>query len=295
MHYSGQSLQQLQLSFPEGLPVSVTRPLLPWRSRFSFHTYLHVHLQDRVSKASDQNEKPAGFSLKKLKNLLASLETLVKALQLKDRKTTWSGYYSEAAERDDYLEEKKQIISRWVQAIHTITNAADLGANDGEFSKLLAEKGIQTVAVDFDPFCINRLYKNIKSNHSKNIQPLVIDLANPSPAIGVNNMERSSFVDRTRVDLVLALAVLHHLSIGKNIPFSMIAAMLHQMTNNLIIEFVPKNDDKVKAMLQHKTINYESYVQNEFEEVFKKSFSIVSKEMIGSSERVLYLMKRNEG
>jgi ribosomal protein L11 methylase PrmA len=295
MHYSGQSLHQLQLAFPEGIPVSITKSLLPWRSRLSFHTYLHVHLQDRVTKAAKNRAKHVTFSSGKLKNLIASLETLVRSLRLKDKKTAWSAYYSEASGRDDYLEQKKSIISRWLDGMQTIKKAADLGANEGEFSRILAKKGIETIAADFDPYCINRLYKNIKSNNLKNIQPFVVDLANPSPAIGVNNKERSSFIDRTRVDLVLALALLHHLVIGKNIPFFMTADILQQMTSILIIEFIPKNDEKVKVMLRHKTDSYAWYEENEFEEVFKMYFSITRKEMIVGSQRVLYLMKKHEG
>ena len=48
MHYSKQSLHTLQLAWPDGIPLHVIKSLLPRRSRFSLHTYLHIHLHNRV-------------------------------------------------------------------------------------------------------------------------------------------------------------------------------------------------------------------------------------------------------
>ena len=84
--------------------------------------------------------------------------------------------------------------------------------------------------------------------------PLLIDLANPSPATGPNNKERISFIERTNCDLGLALALVHHLAIGKNIPFEKIAELFKNLADHFIIEFIPKTDKKVKFMLQQKKI-----------------------------------------
>ena len=159
MHYSGQPLHQLQLAFPEGIPVSTTSSLLPWRSKFSFYTLLHVHLHSRVATGNNKNKKQVHFSAKKIINLITSLESLINSLRLKDKQSTWSSYYAEAAERNDYLQQKHQIISKWVEEIPDLKTAADLGANEGAFSQILTKKGIRTIAADFDPYCINRLYE----------------------------------------------------------------------------------------------------------------------------------------
>ena len=174
-----------------------------------------------------------------------------------------------------------------------IKTAADLGANDGVFSKILAEKNVSTIATDFDPLCINHLYNDIKKSKQQNILPLIIDLANPSPAIGVNNTERLSFISRTKVDLAMALAVIHHLAIGKNIPFEKIALFFSGLSNYLIIEFVPKEDEKIQFMLKSKIDTYSDYTQEHFESVFSRHYSVLTKQPVGSSGRTLYLMKRN--
>jgi hypothetical protein len=120
---------------------------------------------------------------------------------------------------------------------------------------------------------------------------LVIDFTNPTPAIGLNNEERSSFIARTKTDLVLALAVVHHLAIGRNVPFEDIAALFSHLGKNLIVEFVPKEDEKVTFMLQQKRDVYYEYNEKEFLRAFEKSYLILSRRAVGSSGRMLYLLK----
>ncbi|MBS1655841.1 MAG: SAM-dependent methyltransferase [Bacteroidetes bacterium] len=291
MHYSQQPLQPMLLAWPDGIPLVITQSLLPKKSRFSLHTYLHIHLHSKVASGKNKESKEVGFSQKKLENLLNSLETLVKSLQLKSKASTWSHYYEEAAGRKNYIDQKKKIIENWLTGYLAIHTAVDIGANDGEFAKLLSAKNISVIATDFDPYCISNLYTSIRQSGEKNILPLVLDAANPSPAIGVNNKERDSFIKRTRTDLVLALAVIHHLAIGKNIPFTSIAESFQQLGTYLIIEFVPKEDEKIQLMLQHKKDIYTDYSEKYFIESFENYFSILKREPVANSGRVLFLMQ----
>ncbi len=295
MNYAKTPLPQLQLAWPDGIPLAVIKSLLPIRINLSFHTYLHIHLHAEISaKKQGSGNQSQKFSKQKLLNLISSLEMLVGTLKLPDHKSTWSGYYEEATQRDGYLELKKNIINRWIGKLQPeIKTAADIGANEGEFSTLLAEKNIQTLSADFDPYCINRLYAFIKSNDTKNIQPLILDISKPSPAIGVNNEERNSFIKRANADMVLALALIHHLVIGKNIPFLSVAEFFHSISKFLIIEFVPLHDEKVRFMLEQKNTTPNNYDIDNFETCFEQYFTIEKKELIGGSDRTLYLMKRD--
>jgi hypothetical protein len=293
MHYSKKQLPELQLSWPNGIPLDIIRSLLPKRSRFSLYTYLHIHLHAKYSlRKPKKSETRKSFSKQKLLNLISSLEVLINKLKTPDQKSTWSEYYEEASRRNDYLEQKKKIIAGWVNEMNGIKTAIDLGANEGKFSKLLSEKNIHTIAADFDPYCINELYRQIKNTGEKNIQPLVLDLSNPSPPAGVNNKERSSFISRTKTDLILALALIHHLAIGKNIPFEMITDMLQRIGQILIIEFIPKEDEKVKMMLSRKKDIYTDYTQERFEQALMKYFIIQNTQSPGASGRPLYLVKK---
>ena len=295
MHYNKLPLQQLSFAYPDGIPLAVTKALLPGRSRFSLYTYLHIHLHAKVSGNSENAVTGrTSFTKQKLLNLISSLETLIKKLKLPRQASIWSAYYKEAAQRNDYLEQKKKIINEWLQELPDIKTAADLGANEGEFTQLLAARNILSIAADFDPYCINTLYNKIKSGAEKNIQPLIIDLSNPSPAVGVNNNERQSFTDRCNADLVLALALIHHLAIGKNIPLEMIAGFLKNTGNYLIIELIPKDDEKVQLMLKSKEDIYTNYTEGDFIKSFEQYYSITDRQFIGQSGRQIFLMKRKD-
>jgi ribosomal protein L11 methylase PrmA len=297
MHYLHQPLQSILLVHPEGIPLSMTRSLLPWRSKFSFYTYLHIHMHERLASRSTskeiypQNNRPV-FSGKKLHRLLDSLQSLIKSLAWKGKATSWDHYYQEANQRDDYVLRKKKIIIEWLSELPGTLTAVDLGANEGAFSFLLAAKNVKIIAADSDHSTINKLYQKIKKEKERNILPLLIELANPSSASGLNNKERISFIERTNCDLGLALALVHHLAIGKNIPFERIAELFEKLAHRFIIEFVPKTDEKVQLMLQQKRDIYNDYDEPNFERAFEKYFLILNKQLIGSSGRFLYLVKR---
>ena len=301
MHYSRQPLQSLLLAYPDGIPLSTTKSLLPWRSKFSFYTYLHIHIHQRLAsrvkaKEAQRQDKQAvrNFSEKKLHNLLESLQSLIQSLQWRGEATSWDQYYEEANQRNDYVLQKQKIIIEWLAELPGIKTAVDLGANEGSFSLLTATKNIHTIAADSDHSSINKLYQKIKKENEKNILPLLIDLANPSSAIGLNNKERVSFTERTDRDLGMALALVHHLAIGKNIPFEKIAEFFENLADHFIIEFIPKTDKKIKFMLQQKKDIYHTYNEENFVRSFEKYFSVQKKRDIGDSGRVLYMMKRHE-
>lgn len=117
-HYSKMPVQELLLAYSEGIPLPLTSSLLPWRSKFSLHVYLHIHLNAKYSlKDNSAPGKQQSFSKQKMQNLVTSLEVLITKLKLPVNKTTWSHYYDEASQRTGYLEEKQQIIQRWLQEI----------------------------------------------------------------------------------------------------------------------------------------------------------------------------------
>jgi hypothetical protein len=295
MRFSKQPLQAMMLAWPDGIPISVTKSLLPWRSRFFFYTFLHIHLHERFTAATKSTHNPkTQFTEKKLSNLISSLKSMIHSSEWKGKQSVWENYYSEASQRSDYLQQKKNIISQWLGELEAVGSAVDLGANEGAFSFLLSQQQIQTISCDLDHTAINNLYKKILSEKVENILPLVLDLAHPSPAIGLNNKERLSFIERTKVDLALALALIHHLAIGKNIPFDKIAELLASLSNYLIIEFVPKQDEKVEFMLKQKEDIYADYSEENFINSFTEYFSVLKKQGIAASGRTLYLMRKHE-
>ncbi|MGZ3838809.1 MAG: class I SAM-dependent methyltransferase [Flavisolibacter sp.] len=293
MHYQQLPLQALLLAYPDGLPLPVVRNLLPGKSRLHLHTFLHLHLHARLSgRLQKTSRPPKPFSATKMKNLLRSLKETIQSFHLDQATGVWSGYYGEAIQRDDYVTRKKQIVDEWIGKL-PVQSAIDLGANEGAFSELLASKGIYTISADADHYSINHLYKRIKDK-IPNIHPLLMDLTHPSPGIGWNNEERPSFLNRTRTDLVLALALIHHLGIGKNVPFESMAKLFRGLGKGLILEFIPKEDEKVQLMLQQKKDIYDWYTKEHLEKVFLKYYRIIDAKEETSSKRTLYLMQAHE-
>lgn len=290
MHYHQQPLQPMLVSYPEGVPLTIASRLLPWRSRLNLHTYLHIHLQSKVAAKHGSKPEPKGaFSRQKLQNLLRSLQTLVESFHF-EYKGTWADYYTEAEQRSGYVPAKKELVNEWVHKLTDVTTAVDLGANDGSFSEILSNRNIRVISVDGDHFAISKLYQSVRNQHNS-IHPVILDLSNPSPSLGVNNEERLSFIQRTKVDVVLALAFIHHLAIGKNIPFERIAELCKQLGRILIIEFVPITDEKAQLMLSRKELSFDWYTEKNFRKAFTKHFTIREEKGIGDSSRKLYLME----
>jgi ribosomal protein L11 methylase PrmA len=168
----------------------------------------------------------------------------------------------------------------------------DLGANTGIFSRVAAGTGAYVVASDIDPAAVELNYRQVKEKNQVNILPLVLDLANPSPPIGWQNQERDSFLQRGPADVVLALALVHHLAISNNVPMDHVAEFFANCGEWLIVEFVPKGDSQVQKLLRSRVDIFNEYTRTGFESAFGKWFSIQSSSAVRDSERWLYLMKR---
>jgi hypothetical protein len=293
MHYCHRDAAKLFLAYPNGIPLEIVKSLLPKKTRWNLHVYLHIHLQANVSaKAKKQSEEAKGnFPKQKLIVLLNGLHDFVSKLSLKKDKSVWDDYYTETILGETYLQAKNELVLKFANAA-TFETVTDLGANDGYFSMLLKDKAKLIIAADADSNCINEFYLQLKKAGIKNIMPVVNELNNPSPAIGWNNEEREKLSDRIKADLVMALALVHHLAIALNVPLPFIARWLAPMCSYLIIEFVPKSDPKVKQLLKNREDIFDSYSLEDFKKVFSADFEILKEERVGGTDRTLFLMKK---
>jgi hypothetical protein len=289
--YTQTGTHKISSAWPDGITASLTARLLPLRSRWSAGAWLHVFLQNRVtSKKTTIPESKLQFSKTKLTQLIGHLHTLVsRVVKPFASSSGWSNYYSKTILGNAYLEAKDQLFRGYLQHIE-FAGALDLGCNDGRFSKILAQTGVPVIAVDSDWPCISKLYRE----NVPNIQALIVDLANPTPSTGFGNAERASFTDRAGSDLVTALALIHHLALGNNIPLPLIAGYFSQLVKkHLIIEFVPLSDEKARELTARKDIPPVNYDSNHFEAAFSKAFRIGKRDTIPGTGRLLYLMTKS--
>ena len=292
MHYTGLPLQNLFLAYPDGIPLAIVKSLLPFRSKLNLYLYLHVHLHASYSQKKAGQPQQVSISKQKLVNLLRSLESLIRSFRFTRFENVWGNYYAEAETRSGYLEEKKAIISLWVNSVEDVQTVIDIGGNEGEFAKLVSKGKRRVICADGEHFSVDKLYNHVKEAGTSNLLPLSIDFSHPSPAIGVNNQERDSFYARANSDLAMALALVHHLAIGKNISFDLIAKMCAALGRTLIIEFVTKEDEKALQLLRQKKDIYHWYTEENFVAAFSTYFRLISKRPLSSSPRTLYLMER---
>jgi ribosomal protein L11 methylase PrmA len=287
-------LGQLLRIHIDGIPLDLASGLLPWRSRLSFRLLVHIHLHAASQKRYESKPvSPArrGMSRQAMLGLIDSLESTVKSLEWKDAGTQWGEYYQDTNYTTEAFARKQETLLRYIKAISPSV-VWDLGANTGVFSRIAAQIGAQVVSFDMDPAAVEKNYLQCKCEGEKNIQPFVLDLTNPSPGIGWDNKERMALAQRGPADLALALALIHHLAISNNVPFSMIACFLHDMCRSLVIEFVPKKDSQVQRLLATREDVFPDYTREVFEKEFTLFFDISASEKIPQSERMLYLMHR---
>jgi hypothetical protein len=289
-------LNQLTKVFLDGLPLDLTQKLLPGKTFLHFFLLLHIHLHAWVQKKYFRkfSEKRVEIHKSRLYALIDSLVSSVNHLEWKPKGTEWSEYDRDMNYQDRSFEHKKVLVSEMIQQIQP-NIIWDLGANIGIFSRIAAARNVPVISLDADPGAIEKNYLWGKANGEKYTLPLIVDLFNPSPAIGWWNAERASLVERGPADLVMALALIHHLAISNNLPLSKIAEFFSAICRRwLIIEYVPKNDSWAQWLLRSRTDIFSDYTQDHFERTFAPFFKIRFCKNIEGSERSIYFLEKHE-
>lgn len=216
----------------------------------------------------------------------------MKGLKWRIKDSNWANYYEDNTYTTEILEHKESLVREYLETVNP-EQVWDLGSNTGLFSRLASDAGVTTVAFDQDPAVIEQSYLTAKANGEGNILPLVMDLSNPSPGVAWDGSERMSLQDRGPVDLVMALALVHHLAIGNNVPLSMAPEFFRRAGRWLIVEFVPKSDSQAQRLLRSREDIFTEYTQERFERAFSPHFAIEAATTLVNSDRRMYLMRGN--
>ncbi len=286
-------LGQLFKNHLDGLPLDLVSRLLPGRTWLRTALLLHVHLHAKSQRKYANKERgptAAKISQRGYLGLLDSLKSATLAQKYKLKASDWTAYYADNNYTDKALDHKKALVRSFIDEVKPRT-AWDLGANDGTFSHMAGDQGSLTISIDADLASVEANYQRCRRESRSNVLPLCVDLANPTPALGWGGEERMALLSRGRPDLVLALALIHHLAIGNNTPLERIAEFFAQVGGCLVVEFVPKEDSQLQRMLAFREDVFDRYTQEDFEEVFGRFFSVIRREAIHESVRTLYLMR----
>lgn len=294
-HYTTFDILKSLETYLEGMPLELACALLPKRARLRSGLLSHLYLH-KASKKRYENAGAKGADIPKrtvsafaLNGLIASLQSTIHKLRPPKQQTEWGDYYTFTNYSDAAFKEKQKVVRKLLKQISPgIQTAWDLGANNGEFSRLAAEMGAYTIAFDIDPIAVGRNFTH-SDDHDTRLLPLVQDCTNPSASVGWMSRERDGLLQRGPADVVMALALIHHLAIGRNLPFTNLASLFAAAGKHVIVEFVPKADSKVQILLASRPDIFPDYDEAHFEAAMAEHFSLTEKVPIKGTKRTMYL------
>ena len=299
-HYHGAQSLKLMSNFIDGIPIKMLASMLPFKTKFNPFLYSNVHLlvkfEDKHNEDYQGKTKSISLSKKAQLNIIDSLYNYIKKLSLKEH-SEWGNYYDKTNYTDNAFSLKSKIINIWLAQVKAKT-IIDIGGNDGTFVRRINCEIEQALVCDIDNNAVDLNHRASRTNKETYILPFVLDILNPSGAIGFNNKERFSFLKRINdfnPDITLALAVIHHMSLSGNITFEMSAEFFASFSKYLIIEFPKREDSWVQRLLNNKgefKNHFVFYNVENFELGYSTYFTIVEKQHIKGSKRIMYFLKR---
>jgi hypothetical protein len=278
----------------EGISAQDCRRMMSWRDMFRPGVLSHVAAQSRLERRYADTARDirrelhrAGFDKRLISANLAGLKRLVACLDWAPAASAWSEYVG----NNSYDHEDSKAKERFVEAALEPKRAGivwDLGCNTGRFSKLAARFTDYVVAIDSDHESVQRFYDDLRQSAIRNILPLVMDLSDPSPGLGWRGTERRTLLQRGRPEVVMCLALIHHLAITSNVPIADLVDWFAEIGASLIVEFPAPDDAMVKRLLLNKDAVYTDYSVAHFERVLGARFDIRNRLSLSSGTRILY-------
>lgn len=273
----------------DGMPLDLASALLPARSWFKAGLVMHLHLHARFQRGYASAQAPAAqtrISRTGMLALIDSLERAITAISWRPPATAWTEY--EAAEIAEAYRARKLAAVQACVAGRALRLVYDLGANLGSFSRAVAGGQGLVVSADADAIVVDANYRACRAEGRRDLLPLVVDLANPAPGVGWCNAERAPFLQRARPDLVMALALVHHLAIGNNLPLPRIARMFRDLCPEVIVEFVPPSDPQAVRLIAARRGAVHDYTQAAFEAAFGALYGEARPQILTDTGRALY-------
>ena len=290
-------LLALWRSYLDGFPLDLAVKLLPGSARLNPRLFMHLYLHASMQQSADSKErlhetkpKAVRVSDTALLGLIRSLRKVVNGLVYHTDSAIWQGYTEIRTYDDEDVSAKSGFISSVVEKIDPGV-VWDFGGNTGEFSELAARRGAFVVSVDFDPACTEFLYTRLRQAEGR-VLPLTMDLSNPSPGLGFDQGERYGLRERGPADLLLALALIHHLVLSASIPLENVALWFSRITRRLLIEFVPETDPMVKKLLVNRGDDHLPYSIDAFKQGFYRYFSVEQEQQLQNG-RSLFVLRNN--
>jgi ribosomal protein L11 methylase PrmA len=281
----------------EGVPVTDLASLLPARTRLSWNVLAHVHLQARFQRDATRKGAAKASIARKLPRegflgMLRGLQSWISRLEpAGPKRTVWSDYAGETSYAPEEAKAKREFVCRFVERQRPET-VWDLGCNTGDYSVAALEAGAKRViGFDFDHAAAGKAFERARSERL-DFLPLVLDAANPSPNQGWAQEERAGLRERADADAFLALALVHHLAISRNVPLERVIDWLVSLAPAGVVEFVPKSDAMVQELLRLREDIFDGYTEERFLSCLGERAEILEASTISASKRLLVSFRR---
>jgi SAM-dependent methyltransferase len=274
---------------------------LGWRQRLSRAAFWPITLatwlerrkrpEGSAAEVSSQRKDPE-LATHILRRSFANLRHRTRLAMPRDAASNWSEYKSTLTH---YTPEQSAQKHAWMQQVLEELQpdrVLDIGANTGEYSALAAASA-QVVALERDAASAERLFCMSRSRNL-NIHTIHADLARPTPAVGWENHESTALLARLdeQCDLVLMLAVIHHLILMEQIPLPAILALCHRLSRRyLVVEWVPVEDPMYQSLMRKRESLYGSLTDADLLAACSGLFQLVRRQTLGNG-RILFLFEK---
>ena len=284
----------------EGIPTQDLKAMLPLKSKLGWNIFTHVVLQGHFQKASMDRQSRAtvssnGAALPKAayQRMIAGLKNWIDSLTPPgSEKSVWGTYADDNSYKSSEAKQKEAFISKFASE----TKPAmlwDIGCNTGNFSKAALDAGAKyAIGFDFDPLALDMALSRAQKEQL-NFLALFLDVANPTSDQGWAEAERKGLAARATADAVLALALVHHLAITRNVPLPQVVEWLVSLAPTGVVEFVPKEDVMVQELLRLREDIFDDYSEATFIDTLKRQANIVEMEQVSESGRKLVWYQRS--
>ena len=257
---------------------------------FLSHVWLHAKADKRFTDGSADTVaemKQAGYKRELYVATIERLMKLVEGLTWERSESTWGDY----SDRGHY-ESKELLLKgdfvRQVAGQRHRDEVWDVGANDGMFSRIAAAHADTVLAMDADDLVVDRLYRALRADGTEGIVPMVMNFADPTPGIGWAGTERPPLPDRSSPDLILALAVIHHLALTHNVPTAAILDHFRSLGSEVVLEIPTEDDPMVQTLMRHKRAGtHDAYTLDTIEAQATDRFTVTDRLTLPGGTRVL--------
>ncbi len=253
----------------EGIAPEDLSKLLPLSKKFSWTVLTHVVAQAAMQNRSvkqakgSQEYRETRLPSHAYKGMLDGLRRAIAGLKSPSHATVWGDYAGRNSYQTEDMRAKAAFVAEMTAAVQPEL-LFDLGCNSGDYSKVALESGAtRVVGFDFDHAALELAYDRAKQENLAFL-PLWLDAANPSPSQGWAQGERKGFADRAGADALVALAFIHHIAIGRNVPLDMATDWLVSLAPKGVIEFPHKGDPMVQTLLAQRADIFPDYDNDRF-------------------------------